>query len=381
MRRLLTSLFAIWAAVLLSTAAQTQPHRGTPQPRWLWVKDYYSGLGVAGAWVDIAPGDKCLGQTKFAEVKWTAHYVTDGAGRVLVHDLPKKLSCRVTVNGQQLNVYTYGFDFSHQNKLPSWIQLRPFIATIFTMPEADKNRTTPGNYWYSDDPTLFRSYIQDPATAELISGVTVTALPSGITTTSDANGLFTLEVPASYRKGKFPTMAVQTLVFSKPGYKTLEYRQLVLHPGIQQLGIFLPTGRGTLVRTNGSIYPGNPYDDEFAAYPGKPPEHRPKDSGEILSVEITPYTLDANWIICPRGAKVIVKARNLKNVGVGWTPTGTGMEDYGQSIPMRKVRTAPDGDTWEAVLSDVGSTSFAVGGTDRRGKSVASMDLGNVGCE
>jgi len=388
MRKILALLFVFSAALLTFAAAQTHPRREPQESRWLWVKDYYSGLGVAGAWVDIGPGDKCLGQTKFSSVKWTAHYVTDGAGRVLVHGLPGKLSCRVTVNGQQLDVFMGGSGGSYQSqtKLPSWIQLRPSTAWIFTMPEADKNRTTPENYWYTDDPTLFRSYIQDPDTAELISDVTVTALPSGITTTSDANGLFTLEVPASYRKGKFPTMATQTLVFSKAGYKTFQYRQLVLQPGVVHMDVFLPKGSGTLVRTNGSMHPGNPYEDEFAAYPGKAPEHPPAGRGEIISFEIVPYTYDGGWINinCRKGAtaaKAVLKARNLKEASIGWIPTGTEMEDYGQSIPMKKVDTAPDGDTWEATLSDIGSTNFVVGGTDKRGKAVRTIDLGNVGCD
>jgi hypothetical protein len=376
--RKLLVLFLLVAAWL--SAAAENPAPKSKQPRWLWVKDYYTELGIAGAWVDIAPGDKCLGQTKFAEVKWTAHYVTDGAGRVLVHGLPEKLSCRVTVNGQQLNVYAYGFDFSHQNKLPSWIQLRPYTSTIFTMPEADRNRTTPNNYWESNDPTQFRSYIQNPDTAELLSAVKVTALPSGITTTRDANGLFTLEVPASYRKGEFPTMAVQTLVFSKPGYKTLEYRQLVLHPGVQHVEVFLPKGSGTLVRTNGSIYPGNPYDDKFAAYPGNAPEHAPRGSGEMISFEITPWTDDGGWITCGKGAKAIVKARYLTKVGIGWIPTGTGVTDS-VGITMTKVSTSPEGDMWEAPLSQIMSTSFAAGGVDKHGKGARSMNLGGVYCE
>ena len=390
MRRLLVLFFAIGAAPLLSPASQTQPHRQTQESRWLWVKDYYSGLGVAGAWVDIAPGGKCLGRTKFTDVTWTAHYVTDGAGRVLVRDLPKKLSCRVTVGERQLNVFSGGFGCRGQNKvqnkLPSWIQLRPCISTIFTMPEADQNRTAPEHWWDTDDPTLFRSYIQDPDTAELISDVKVTALPSGITTTSDANGLFTLEVPASYRKGKFPAMATQTLVFSKPGYKTFQYRQLVLQPGVVHMDVFLPKGSGTLVRTNGSMYPENPYDDEFAAYPGRAPEHPPAGRGEIISFEIVPYTYDGGWINinCRKGAtaaKAVLKARNLKAASIGWIPTGTEMAEYGQSLPMKKVATSSDGDTWEATLSDIGSTNFVAGGTDKEGKDVHTIDLGNVGCD
>ena len=370
----------VFAAIATVFAADTKRNSSADKPRWLWVKDYYTGLGIAHASVDIASGNKCLGQTKFAEVNWTAHYVTDAAGRVLVHGLPDKLSCRVMVNGQQLNVFTYGVEFRHDTKLPAWTRLRAFTTSIFTMPEADRNRTAPDHYWESNDPTQFRSYIQDPDTAELISGARITALPSGITATSDANGLFTLEVPASYRKGKFPAMATQTLVFSKPGYETLEYRQLVLQPGIRPLDIFLPKGTGTLVRTNGSIHAGNLYEDKFDSYPGKAPEHAPRGSGEMISFEITPWTYDGGWITCGKDARAIVKARNLTKVGIGWVPTGTGVTDS-VDIAMTKVSTSPEGDTWEAPLSQIMSTHFSAGGTDSRGKGVASMDLGNVGCD
>src|ERR1700679_1324284 len=187
-RSLLVPVLLISAC--LSAAAGNPATADSKQARWLWVKDYYSGLGVAGASVDIAPGDKCLGQTNSADVKWAAHYVTDAAGRVLVHGLPEKFSCQVTVNGQQLNVFSYGSEFRQERRLPSWIQSRVFTSTISTMPEADRDRTTPEHYWETNDPTLFRSYIQDPDTGDLIANVKVTALPSGITTTSDANGLF-----------------------------------------------------------------------------------------------------------------------------------------------------------------------------------------------
>ena len=72
------------------------------------------------------------------------------------------------------------------------------------------------DYWSTTgDPTRFRAYIQDLDAGQLISGVGVTALRSGITAISDAKGLFTLEVQASYRKSKTPPTAVETLVFSK----------------------------------------------------------------------------------------------------------------------------------------------------------------------
>ena len=249
-RKLLALVLFISAC--FSLASENPASTSKKQSRWLWVKDYYSGLGMAGASVDIAPGDKCLGQTNGADVKWTAHYTPDGAGRVLVHGLPEKLSCRVTVNGQQLNVFSYGSEFLHEKRLPSWIQSRVFTSAISTMPDADRNRTSPEHYWDTNDPTLFRSYIEDPDTGDLIANVKVTALPSGITTTSDANGLFTLEVPAEYRKSKFPTMATQTLVFSK-NWPTRHFGTANWFTARHHTARHLPKGKGTLLRTGAAV--------------------------------------------------------------------------------------------------------------------------------
>ena len=376
--------FFVVAILALSGAASAQEQSAESNPTWLWVRDRFTGIGVPGASVDIAAGNKCLGLTAADAVKWTAHYTTDAAGRILTHGLPSNLSCRVVVNGLPLHVLIYGVGSTRARNLPSWIQLRnPYVTTIDVSLEPDHAPSYSDDYWTTDDPTQFRSYIQNPVTAELISGVKVTALPSGITTTSDSNGLFTLEIPASYRKGKFPPMATQTLVFSKPGYKTLEYRQLVLHPGLRPLEIFLPKGTGTLVRTNGSIdSPGNPYYDQFATYPGKPPDQPPAGRGEIISFEIMPpITYDGTWIGCDEGTSAVLKARNLTQATISWTPTGTQMAGHDVSQSMRKVNTSPDGDTWEAELPDVMSTNFVVSGIDKDGESVRTMDIGNVGCE
>lgn len=383
MLKFLGLIFVVMTALPTLMDAQRQQQKTTQRPTWLWVKDYNSGIGIPGAHVDIGPGEKCLGQTKFADVKWTAHYTADEAGRVLTRGLPSRLSCRVAANRHQLYVAGGEFQSTFPLGIPAWAHLHgAYVATLTVAAERVELGTSASDYWETtDDPTKFRSYIQDSETADLIPGVKITALPSGITTTSDANGLFTLEVPANYRKNKFPSLATQTLVFSKPGYKQFEYRQLVLHPGLIRLEVFLSRGTGTLVRTNGALSDGgNPYDDHFTAYPGKAPEHPPKGSGEIISVEISPYKYDGGWINCPRGAKIIVKARNLKAAGIGWTPTGTGVTDS-VGINLIKVNTSPEADTWEAALSDIMSTHFAVGGTDMRGKGVASIDLGNVGCD
>jgi len=109
-------------------------------------------------------------------------------------------------------------------------------------------------YWSTtDDPTQFRAYIQDLHTGQFIPDVKVTALTGGVVTRSDAKGLFTLEVPASYRKGKTPPAAMENAGFSKPGYRYLEYERLVLNPGVNGLDILLEKGPGTVVRKNGSV--------------------------------------------------------------------------------------------------------------------------------
>lgn len=375
---------SVVAALALTCAADAQHQPVAQNPRWLWVKDYVTQIGVAGASVDIGPGDQCLGQVAAGAVRWTAHYTTDAAGRALVEGWPLRFSCRVTVNGKALYSRGAGLEFSQPEVLPAWARLRNLTATIYVSSQAEDNRTWPENYWETtNDRTLFRSYIQDPETAELIPDVKVTALPSGVSTTSDANGLFTLEVPARLRKGKFPSLTAQTLVFSKPGYKTFEYRRLVLNPGVVPLEALLSKGSGTLLRVNGSMRDrGNPWEDEFAAYAGKAPEHPPAGDGEIISFEIKPYkNYDGTWIYCDAGVDAVLKARNLTQVTISWTPTGTQMAGHNVSQSMKKVDTSPEGDRWEASLPNVMSTDFVAGGTDKNGKFVRSMDLGNVGCE
>lgn len=378
----LLKLFAV-AAVALTGAASAQRPSAEKSPRWLWVKDNATQIGIAGAEVEIGPGKQCWGVVAAEAVKWTAHYTTDAAGRVLTHGLPQTFSCRVTVNGKAQNV-GYGFEIYHPRVLPVWAHLRDLTGTIYVNSQPENNRTWSENYWQTTDaPTLFRAYIQDPNTAALIPNVKVTALPSGISIMSDANGLFTLEIPARYRKGKFPSMATQTLIFSKPGYKTFEYRQLVLNPGLVPLEAFFSKGSGTLVRVNESIRnEGNSWQDEFSAHPGDAPQHPPAGSGEIISFEIAPpIKYDGTWIICDEGTSAVLKARNLTQAVISWTPTGTNMAGHDVSQSMKKVATSPDGDTWDAELPNVMSTNFVVGGIDKLGKSVRTMDIGNVGCE
>src|SRR4029450_8503292 len=138
---------------------------------------------------------------------------------------------------------------------------------------------------------------------------------SGITTRSDPDGLFTLEVPAADRKDKSPGAATETLLFSKPGYNSFEYRQLVLNPGLNQLEIMMSKGVGTLVRKNRSRgNRGDTVQDEFFEFSSTPLAIPESHAGEITSLEIVPSTSNGGWILIKRGAKAILKARNLSGV-------------------------------------------------------------------
>ncbi len=210
---------------------------------------------------------------------------------------------------------------------------------------------------YDECPIAIPRIPQDLDAGQLIRGVTVTALRSGITATSDASGLFTLEVPASYRKGKTPPTAMETLTFSKSGYIRYEYRDLVLNPGVNPLEIYLARGNGTVLHKNRSLHNGGTPDDEF------------------LTLN------EGGWILCKQpGAKAVVKGRNLKSVAILWysTGTGTGLMPPGQEA-MKKVNTSPTGDTWEIALPDLMTAEFWAQGIDEHGNAVKSMNLENVG--
>ena len=208
----------------------------------------------------------------------------------------------------------------------------------------------------------------------------ISALLSRIATTSDRNGLFTLEVPASYRKGKLPSTATETLVFSKPGYRRFEYRDLILNPGVNALQILLEKGTGTVVRKNRSISNGrNSYQDEFLRFDGSAGAPN-GDGGEIISLDIEPAVYEGGWFVCESGAKAVVRGRNLKSVEIMWYSTGTGIGFMppGRAGPMKKVRTSLHEDTWELQLPDLGTTDFWAQAIDAKGKTVRSINLGNV---
>jgi hypothetical protein len=319
-----------------------------------------------------------------ADAHWSARYVTGPAGRVLTQGLPGEFSCRVTLNGRELVVDSLACCEIRPWTGPKWVHAENARQTIIWVDT--KKRAVEGvelDYWRTtEDPTQFRAYIQDIDARQLIPAVKVSALRSGITTASDANGLFTVEIPASYRKGKTPPAATETLVFSTPGYRRFEYRDLILHPGVNPLEVLLEKGKGTVVRKNRSIHNGNPGEDEFFTFKGSARPAPNGNRGEIISLEIEPSAYEGGWIMCKQpGAKAIVKGRNLKSVEISWFSTGTGIGLYPPAIagPMKKVRTSPQGDTWELGVPDLMATDFWAHGVDANGKTVRSMNLGNVG--
>jgi hypothetical protein len=358
---------AVSLCFFCGACAGGQSRDARQEETWLWIIDQHTALGVPGASIDIGPGKECLKVEKTpGNVTWTAHYTTGPAGRILTHGLPQQFSCRVTLNGRELPVESAGGSLSGQ----------PAVATLVVDLENRGLESVDADYWRTtNDPTKFRDYIQDDE-ARLIPGVKVRALRSGITAISDANGLFTLEVPASYRKGKPPSIATETLVFSKSAYRSLEYRDLVLDPGVNRLSIRLERGTGTVVRRNRSISNGE-YDS--FTFAGKARELPDGYAGEIVSFEIEPSIYNG-WTLGERGAKVILKGRNLRSVEVFFYSTGTGIGEMGPGSAgqMNKVRTSQQEDTWELPLPDVMTTNFWAQAIDANGKTIKSMDLGNV---
>jgi hypothetical protein len=347
--------------------------------------DRGTNLGIPRASVEIGPGETCIGRTGAAAANWSARYVTGPAGRVPIHGLPKKFSCRVTINGQALLVTSIAAGAEIRPTTgPKWVRPEHALQTIIWVDggKHDVVDVEPDYWSTTGDPTRFRAYIQDLDAGQLISGVGVTALRSGITAISDANGLFTLEVQASYRKSKTPPTAVETLVFSKSGYRRYEYRDLVLNPGLNPLEIYLERGTGVVVHKNRSCHNSATPDDEFLTFTGISQEAQNDKRGEIVSLHIEPSVYEGGWILCRRaGTKAVVKGRNLKSVAILWYSTGTeiGRMPPAKAGPMKKVNTSRTGDMWEIELPNLMTTDFWAQGIDAHGNVVKSMDLGNVG--
>jgi hypothetical protein len=346
-------------------AEQTNPP--ARHKSWLWVIDTYTHIGVAGASVDFGPGNACLSVEKSKRPGvWTAHYKTGSAGRVLIDPLPRQFSCRITLNGRELPVETFSQGVG-----------QPSPGTIVVNLENREQEGVSDDYWSTtNDATVFRDYLEDQS-HNLIAGVQIRSLRSKITAESDANGLFTLEIPASYRKGKPPSLATETLVFSKAGYQTIEYRDLVLNPGVCGLDLVLKRGTGTEVHRNLSISNG---ENQVFSFKGAAREVPEGFVGEILSFQIVPSTFNG-WTICGANAKAILKGRKLKSVDIFLYPTGTGLGENGPYLVghMTKVQSSPQEDTWELPIGNLMTTSFWAQAIDENGKTIKSIDLGNVG--
>lgn len=307
------------------------------------------------------------------------------AGRVLTNEkvLPEQYSCRVTLNGRQLKIFSASWGIrSVPWKGPKWLR-HHFPSSGIQVDAANLGpQTEETDYWSTtNDPTQFRAYVEDLHTGELISGVQVTGLRSGVSTTTDTNGLFTLDVPASFWKDKTPGTAKETLVLSKSGYKRYEYRNLILFPGLRQLDILLEKGTGTIVRENRSFRDSGS-DDEFFSFPGPAPNRPEGNAAKILSFYIEPSVMEGGWVTIKQpGAEAIVKARGLMSVSIYFYSTGTGVGEMppGEIGPLKKVTASPEGDTWEIEVPDVMATSFWASGIDAHGRRVKGFDLGNVG--
>lgn len=379
-KRIRIATIAVSLLVLLVLHFVAQP-ASAGEPAFLWVIDQNTGLGVPGASVAIGPGKACVGLTDPQIPNWTAHYVTDTAGRVSLQSRPSEFSCRVERHGRVLQVVSAGGFAARPGTGPKWMGLRHASEISLTVKVTPLETQDDLHYWeHTSDPARFRAYVEDLDNGTLLSGVIITARHSGTTTNTDENGLFTLDIPAQYWKGVSPPGAMDTLVISKAGYKRYEYRNLILFPGLKWLDIYLEEGNGKVVRENGGRG-GMTRDEFFELKAGQREKPDPK-KGQILSLTIEPATYEGGWIVCTaERAKAIVKTRNLKSVDIFWYSTGTGigLMPPAKAGPMEKVSTSAEADTWEIEMPDLMATNFWAQGTDATGKVVKSMDLGNVG--
>ena len=372
------NLSYVVAILLLAAHVSAEKGATVQEPFFLRVVDQNTGIGVPGASVAIGPGDACLGLTDPQIFNWTAHYVTDAAGRISMPTLPLKFSCRVERNGKVLEVVSTGPLAARPWTGPKWLQLRHATEVSLTVAVTPLATEDDLHYWeHTSDPAQFRSYIEDLDNGDPLSNVTVKSVRSGVSTTTDSNGLFTLDIPAQYWKGVSPPGAMDTLLFSKSGYRSYEIRDVILHPGVAWLDIYLEKGSGKVVRKNNGR---NGMAEFFELKPGEREKTDPRKA-EILSLNIEPATYEGGWIMCTdEGTKAVLKARNLKSVDIFWYSTGTGIGEMppAKAGPMRKVKSSADGDTWEIEMPDLMATDFWAEGKDREGNVIKSMDLGNV---
>src|SRR3989338_7061990 len=97
--------------------------------------------------------------------------------------------------------------------------------------------------------------------------------------------------------------------------------------------------------------------------------------GSISSFAIVPSTKEGqSWTMYKKGAKAILKAKNITSAELWYTPTGTEIKStFGGT--MSKVGV----DTWELELpANLLTTSFWAEATNLTGKKIKSVNLGNV---
>ena len=98
--------------------------------------------------------------------------------------------------------------------------------------------------------------------------------------------------------------------------------------------------------------------------------------GSISSFAIVPSTKEGqSWTMYKKGAKAILKAKNITSAELWYTPTGTEIKStFGGT--MSKVGV----DTWELELpANLLTTSFWAEATNLTGKKIKSVNIGNVG--
>jgi hypothetical protein len=291
----------------------------------------------------------------------------------------------VTINGRELRFRSLSTEIAIENlgllsraERATLSKTRSLNVARTIIYVEDKKADNADYAWNSNTPTRYTAYVQDLNARELIPGVFVKAVRSGVTAQTDADGHFTIEIPASYRR-RSPWISTETLVFSKPGYKTFEYRQLVLWPGLNDVEAILQKGTGSMVRVNRRGQRGI-FDDDFFEFKGSPRRLPEGYSGEIISFEIIPSTYNDGWTLFKSGATAVVHSRHVTSLEIRWFSTGTGITSSSSLGMMTKVKTSADDDTWELELpGQVLSTSFWAEGRDENGKTVRSIDIGNVG--
>ncbi len=342
---------AYLAFVVLLIAPTLTSKSQTAERAWLWVLDDNTGLGVPGASVDVGPGNSCIGTTSKASVNWTAHYVTGPAGRAASQPFFEWFSCRVTLNEKQLEVVSAGPMQARPWPGPKYMALQrasQMFLNVRLTQTTDAETGLP-NAQRTTASTQFRSYIEDLDDGQLLSDVT----------------------------------AIETLVFSKPGYRRYEYRDLIRQPGTIWLTIFLEKGSGMVIHKNSTAHDSGDMKDTFFELKKEQKEPINKNQGEIISLNIEPAHYEDGWIVCGYDAKTIVKAHNLKSVDIFFYSTGTGVGEMppGKLGPLQKVGASDGVDTWEIDLpSELMVTDFWAQGIDKHGKPAGSIDLGNVGC-